>query len=301
MANANNRLTPMLETVKGMREILFSQTRHIDLCLQLLAKQRDGEIALAQGDPEVLRTILTMIHMVGISGHSILKLTDEVALSARDAFPIARSIIEGSINVCFIMAGGHEIAARAVRHAEVKAYRDLQRDWEVGATRITLGYSGQLLPEEVARLNSMLAEFTTKNGREKDWTDKTLKQRLDVIAETFSGSAMVSLNVAAFNIYRHASEIVHGTYFSAAYFWGLTLPGRGVPRTSDEFRLTILDHQFSILVSAIFAYAGLVECFAKYTGQSELHELASKALDRLHELPAIAETLAEPMEGSPTP
>jgi hypothetical protein len=290
MERANSRLVSMTETVNGMREIVHSQTRHIDYCLQILEKNRSGEVGLSQGDLEVLRTILTMIHMVGISGHSILKLTDEVALCVRDAFPIARGVIEGVINICFIMAGGPEVAAKAVRHAEVKAYRDLTRTWEAGGARIELGHSGQPSPEEVARLELMMLEFTTKNGRARDWTDKTLAQRLNVIAEAFPNTAMISLNASAFNIYSHASEIIHGSYFSAMHFWGVTLPGRGAPKSSDEFRLTIIDHQFSVLMTTIFAYAGLVECFADYIGKSDLRELANDALDRLQKLPAIVES-----------
>ena len=290
MERANSRLVSMTETVSGMREIVHSQTRHIDYCLQILEKNRSGEVGLSKGDLEVLRTILTMIHMVGISGHSILKLTDEVALCVRDAFPIARGVIEGVINICFIMAGGPEVAAKAVRHAEVKAYRDLTRTWEAGGARMELGHSGQPSPEEVARLELMMLEFTTKNGRARDWTDKTLAQRLNAIAEAFPNTAMISLNASAFNIYSHASEIIHGSYFSAMYFWGVTLPGRGAPKSSDEFRLTIIDHQFSVLMTTIFAYAGLVECFADYIGKPDLRELADVALDRLKKLPAIVES-----------
>jgi hypothetical protein len=244
--DGNARLGPMIETVVGMRELVFDQTRHIDQCLHLLATSRDGEKPLPSGDQEVLKVILTMIHMVGISGHSLLKLTDEIALGVKDTFPIARSIIEGVINICFIMAEGPEAAGRAVRHAEAKAYRDLKREWEVADAKISAGYSGQLPAAEIARLEAMLPEFTTKRGAEKNWTDQTLKQRLAAIADEFPSTTMIALNTSAFNIYRHASEVVHGSYFSARYFWGLTLPGRPAPATRDDLRLTLVDHQFRV-------------------------------------------------------
>lgn len=167
MDDSNDRLTSMLETVGGMREIVSSQTRQIDFCLHLLSKQRDGDNCLLEGDAKVFQVILTMIHMVGISGHSMLKLTEDLGLGVRDAFPIARGIIEGVINVCLIMAEGPESAKRAARHAEVKAYRDLKREWSVGDTTMSLGNSLQLPSKEVARLDAMLPEFTTKNGRKK--------------------------------------------------------------------------------------------------------------------------------------
>ncbi|WP_417615061.1 DUF5677 domain-containing protein [Parasphingorhabdus sp.] len=288
MESSNGDLTSMFETVVGMRGIIFSQTRQIDYCLHLLAKQRDGEESLADGDPEVFRVILTMIHMVGISGHSMLKLTEEVDLGVRDAFPLARGIIEGVINICLIMAEGPDSAAKAARHAEVKAYRDLKREWNVGSRTISLSHTYQLPSTEIARLDAMLPEFTTKKGRERNWTDLTIAQRLDVVSETFPNSALVSLNASTFNIYSHASEIIHGSYFSAGYFWGLTLPGRGAPKDSDEFRLTLANHQFSVLMSTIFAYAGLVECFASYVKFPELLTQTNEHLDRLRKLPSVA-------------
>lgn len=294
-----SRLEPMIETVGGMREIVFDQTRQIDRVLHLLAIDRDGEASLPTRDPEVFSVIRTMIHMAGISGHSVLKLTEEIGLGVKDAYPIARGIIEGVINVTYIMAKGRETAARASRHAEVKAYRDLKREWEAGGNKMAVGWVGSLRAAEIARLDAMLPEFTTAKGRERDWTNDTLKQRLDVVGGVFASTALISLNTSAFNIYRHASEVIHGSFFSARFFWGVTMPGRSAPATRDAIRLTLLDHQFSILSSVIFAYAGLVECFAAYVGQPELNLEVRATLRRLSELPAVAETLSE--LGDPTP
>lgn len=284
----------MADTVLGMRDILLEQTHQVDLALQLLSRHQRGEQALPSGDDEVFSVILTMIHMVGISGHSVLTLTEEIGLGVKDAYPVARSIIEGAVNVAYIMAKGREVAARATRHAEVKAYRDLKRDWEAGGMKMSTGWSGALPLEELRRLDAMLPEFTTAKGREKDWTDDSLRQRLDAIAGVFSSTALIALNASAFNIYRHASEVIHNSYFSARYFWGLTTPGRGAPKTTDEFRLTLVDHQFSILSSVIFALAGMCECLAAYAGVPELKAATEIQLDRLRELPAVAEALATP-------
>lgn len=286
-----SRLEAMVATNAGMRDLIQSQIRQIDECLHSLVLDRDGVRALPKGDKEVFDVITTMIHMVGISGHSILKLTEKTDMGVRDAFPLARSIIEGVVNVCFIMAEGVEAAQKASRHAEVRAFRDLKRTWEIAGMSLSVSHSGQLPPAEVARLESMLPEFTTKRGSERDWTDKTLKQRLETIAQKFSSSTMTVLNGSAFNIYRHASEIVHGSYFSARYFWGLTLPGRQRPTSRDDLMLMLADHQFSVLMSTAFAYVGLLECFAAYVDNPNLAGEAKFQLERIRELPAIAEAL----------
>ena len=104
---------------------------------------------------------------------------------------------------------------------------------------------------------------------------------------------MTFLNGSAFNIYRHASEVVHGSYYSACYFWGLTMPGRPAPTSTGDLQLTLVDHQFSILLSTVFAYVGLVECFADYTNKPDLAEEARSQIGQLKAFPAIAETLAK--------
>ncbi len=293
MSDKDGRLGPMIETVSGMRDIARSQLRTIDKCLHFLVMHRDHVKKLPRGEKEVFRVILTMIHMVGISGHSLLKLTDEIGLGVKDAFPVARSLVEGAINVCFIMAEGVEAAEKASRHAEVKAYRDLSREWDAGGFKMAAGYSGRLPPDEKSRLETMLPEFTNKRGGEKGWTDKTLKQRLARVEQAFPSSSMISLNTSAFNVYRHASEVVHGSYFSALYFWGMTLPGRKVPATTDDLKLTLVDHQFSVLMSAIFAFDGLISCFAAYTNLPDLATEARTHCDRLNTLPSIKEALTQ--------
>lgn len=93
--------------------------------------------------------------------------------------------------------------------------------------------------------------------------------------------------------YRHASEVVRASYFSARFFWGLTLPGRPAPSRAKDLKLTLADHQFSVLMSAIFAYAGLIECFSAYVRRPELIIEVNAVLGQLTTLPAVAEALGE--------
>ena len=286
------RSSAMAATVAGMRDVLADQTRLIDACLHRLKLHQDGGEALASGETEVFRVVLTMIHMVGISGHSVLKLTEEVALQVRDAYPVARSVVETVANILFIMAGGRTAAERAMRHAEQKAFRDLDRRFEIGGMTITAGWSGTVEAAERQRLEGLAAEFTSGKGREKDWTDESLRQRLDAVTSAFPAAATTLLNAAVFNIYRHSSEVLHGSYFSAVHYWGLTSPGRTRPATTDDLRAVIIDHQFSVLMSVVFAYAALIECFAHYAGEAGLARLGMEQVERLRAFPCIAEGLA---------
>ena len=62
------------------------------------------------------------------------------------------------------------------------------------------------------------------------------------------------------------------------------------------------EHQFSILMSAVFAFTALIECISDYVGTLELAEQARTEFKRLHELPLIKEALKESAgrgEGAP--
>lgn len=280
----------MLATVAGMREILLTQTRQTDECLHLLNEDEHGRIPLPAGDPDINRVIKALVHMIGISAHSLLKLTEEVGLGAKDGYPIARAIIEGAVNIAFLMASDPEVSRKAQRHAEVRSFRDLYRRAEMGGWTFESGYEADIPATVLQSVETMAAEFTTAKGREKDWTDLNLRQRLDVAAAIFPGTALLSLNASAFNIYRNASEVMHGSYYGALLIWGITRP-RSKPLDRDAFTLVFVDHQFSTLMSAIFAFAGVIECFSAYANLPHLKSGASDALNGLSILPAVAETL----------
>jgi hypothetical protein len=295
-----SEFSSLQSTLIGMHEILFAETRCIDLCLHRLKAMQEGKTSMPAGaSPKVLNVVLTMIHMVGISAHSVLKLTEEISLQARDAYPIARSIIEMIINIAFIMAEGEPTAALADRHAQQKAFRDLKRTSSISGFTFTVGWIGKIDPEDEKRLSAMMSEFTTKSGREKrTWTDKSVEVRTDIVAKRFGHRILTTLHSATLMIYRHASEILHGTYFSALFFWGLTTPGTR-PKTPDELRMILGHHQFTVLCGVIFANAALLECVAQYFGIIELNTAAGEFLARMETLPLIKAGLDEQMTPKP--
>lgn len=287
------QLSDLKQTLAGMRRILGAQTRLIDLCLHRLKEIRDGKTPLPTGTSrKVFDVTLTMIHVTGVSAHSILKLTEEIGLQARDGYPIARSIIEAVINIGFIMAEGDSAAELADRHAKQKAFRDLKRTSSVAGHTVTVGWSGKLSPEDEAHLASTATEFTTKAGRERRyWTDKSLENRLEVIAGRFGHRVMTMLHPAMLMIYRHASEIVHGTYFSALFFWGVTRPGQK-PATADGLRVIMGNHQLAVLLGVILANTALLDCAGQYFGFTDLNKGADELVRQLEALPLIKEGLA---------
>ncbi len=255
---------------------------------------QDRADVFESGDPEVLRVVFTMIHMAGISAHSVLKLTQEIGLQTRDCYPIVRCIVESVVNIVFIMARGRDAAGRADRHAQQKAYRDLKRVSSAAGWTMTVGSTVKLSPEDDARLAALAAEFTNSKGREKrEWIDENLAERIDAAAQHFPKASVMLLHAAVFNIYRHSSEVLHGTYFAAMHFWGMTTIGRPRPESRENLLRTLSEHQFSVLMSTVFAFTTLLECISDYVGMPKLAEQAKLEFERLRELPLINEALKE--------
>ena len=55
--DVEHRLSSMLTTVAGMRELLLIQTRQIVACLHLLNEEECGSAPLPAGDPDINRVI----------------------------------------------------------------------------------------------------------------------------------------------------------------------------------------------------------------------------------------------------
>jgi hypothetical protein len=188
--------------------------------------------------------------------------------------------VEAAANVGFIMAEGAATAERAERHAKQKSFRDLERTWRTPSGKVRVAWTGTLPQAELDRLTAMTAEFSTKRGSEKSWTDPTLTQRNDRIELAFPKVDTVLLVSAALMVYRNASEVVHGSYFGALYFYGVTSPRPEKP----DLRAAMEEHQATVLLSAIITYGFLIACFAEYTGLQWLGAAAGAELKKLHKL-----------------
>jgi hypothetical protein len=128
------------------------------------------------------------------------------------------------VNVCFIVAVGPDAADRAHRHARQKAFRDLERESRIGASVIRVAFSGRPDPASVPGLTEAMTEFTARSDREKGWVDGSIDDRIVAVGDRFGKQTLDQLHLARFMVYRHSSEVLHGTLFGVLYFFGLTQP-----------------------------------------------------------------------------
>ena len=200
-----------------------------------------------------------MIHALGISIHSVLKLSAVRDMAIRDGYGIARSATELAVNICYIAAGGGEIARRAERHALQKSHRDLHRTGSVGGVAFELRRGNKPESDDVPGLVDALAEFTGRKGQEiTDWTPLNISARIESISKVHPRAAL-ALSGSTMAVYRHASEILHGTYFGVYHFWS----GSGVPTTTrDQLERRWNEHFVAIFTALFFGAQAVVELFA---------------------------------------
>ena len=258
--------------------------------VSILDRQRlllEGLIhALHQGDPywsaeqkEVADTTALMVQGIGVSAHSITRLASEIGMGFRDCLGIARSICEASLNVAYIAAAGSEACERAKRHALQKSFRDLHRETSMGGFRVkTVRTSDPPDPSGYPELEEALAEFTRKGGREiTDWTPHNLSQRIDIIREKFGDVAM-TFAVSVVSIYRHSSELLHGTYFGSYFFWTAGEDGAPRSRADLEYRL-VASHLVSVISASWMSIHGMTSVLCRALNLASLAQIDARLFD----------------------
>lgn len=195
----------------------------------------------------------------------------------RDSYVIVRVIYETSLNACFILTAPDTLALRASRHAKQKALRNVIRAIEVaGETifKVQIESAEEILQHPEHR--KWLEEFTTKSGREiSSWTPENVPQRLDAIYRKFGPADSRGLMFGLL-LYRHASEIAHGTLFGTLFSWGAMELGTPLNSSGDmaKFRQKELQHLMKLVVHA---HESVIRILASRLQDQSLHEAAVRA------------------------
>ena len=194
----------------------------------------------------------------------------------RESYVLGRGLVESVVNMLFIVAEGDEAARRAERHASQKAFRDLDRLSKVAGEQIRIRLGDEVLspPSEVA---AAIDEFTTRGGSEVTvWTPESVDERIEAIARRFRHPIPTELHWARVAIYRHASEISHGTLFGALFALGITRPDG--PPDHAQLKSHFNGHLTMVLLMSGFAVDALVRGLAETSEWPELVEESAKSV-----------------------
>ena len=225
--------------------------------IQLLEQARN---AVMQETAERWSVLTPLLYAVVDTGGSISSLAQMGKV--RDCFVLSRTAFETIVNICFICAKGDEAVRRARNHAMQKAYRDLSRELDISGQKLILKWKGEVELDRHPELRTALSEFTSKKGREiTSWTPETVQGQIEVIDARYGKRVSTNLQFALMSIYRHASEIAHGTFFGALFALGLTTPS-GPPKSPEELQnqqrqnLSMLLMMLGLAISALIIVLG---------------------------------------------
>lgn len=252
----------------GLRGVMYRQTKLLDALIH-------GLITIEYSSEDVAfiaETVRVMIQSLGVSIHSILKLTNEVEMSIKDCFGIARTVSELAINIAYIVSSDVDVARRAQMHALQKLYRDYKREKKTNNYHITVSVESLPKPEEIEGMSEALDMFTNSKGQEvKIWSKKTLDQKINKVIDFHKRSGF-NLNTSKFVIYRHSSELLHGSYYGIRYFWTQGLAFDKSATKQEIIEYWIKTHLMTIFTAVFFGVGAVIEVSARKFQLRELEE-----------------------------
>jgi hypothetical protein len=254
---------------------LYVQTKLLDKIIYSLSfsELRD------ETDEEVRSTIILMIQALGSSTHTIRRLIEKPGLEIRDCYTIARSISELSVNICYICTEGRAAAQAAKQHALQRSYRDLDRSWTVAG--ITAAVKREYIPasSSIPGLDEALADFTDRRGREKnDWIDLNVGSRIEHVKSKYPKVAL-SLLASTFSIYRHSSDILHGSFAGIQFFWKLH---ENSPQSRQDADFILEQHLLTIFCSVLFSNDSVIQLIYSDKKYDTLSKIERDLINLVH-------------------
>lgn len=241
-------------SLQELREVIAKQQDLLNFVLQVLSQGSAeflGERFTSTVDWNKARAVAAVSMGAAQSMNTVLKLSNEEGIGARDLYPIARSVVEGFVNAAFFVTQPVEVSERALRHKEYAAWKHWNRVIGSGDFMIKVGSSENLKPF----LEKEFPEFVGKG--QGSWTNLDVPTRIGRVGEAVQvvGGALIG---AYAGIYAISSEIIHGSVYGAAYFFSAHA---GNPKTIDGFRRGVLQQRIDILSAVTHAASGFLSAY----------------------------------------
>lgn len=254
-------MTATDECIAKVRALIEQQLQLLNLSLFIADKGsadfENEELVCALS--EKIRTVVVPMSLAGgQSVGTILQFAEKRGIPVRDCFPIARSAVETFINAGYVLSGGEQLAEKAIHHTQQKFHRVLNK--KVGRGEYQIHISASPLPtvDDQAGLKKALEEFTTAQGREKNWADDSVPMRIERIGQTLGVIPASGFLGAYALVYADGSEIIHGSLFGIQLFYrGLAKP----PENVEEFRALTAKHLEGILFAVFLALNSYLRAF----------------------------------------
>lgn len=184
---------------------------------------------------DLMMTMWTLAWPIVESGMSLLDLSQKQRM--RDCYIIARPIFEHVLNIGYFGVNGEESLKKALQHSHQKSYRDLNREINIKDIKVAIGLKNIENVPVSDELKIAINEFTSKKGFEvRSWTGDNTFKKIEMISDKYGKDVGMILTLNLFYIYRHSSEIIHGTLFGTLFSRGMTKLSNEWPVNSEELK-----------------------------------------------------------------
>jgi hypothetical protein len=146
-------------------------------------------------------------------------------------------LFEHVLNIGYFGVNGESSIIKALQHTHQKSYRDLNREINIKDIKVAIGLKNIENVPVSDELKIALDEFTSQKGFEvRSWTGDNTFKKIELISDKYGKDIGTILTMNLFYIYRHSSEIIHGTLFGTLFSRGMTKLSHEWPENSEELK-----------------------------------------------------------------
>ena len=208
----------------------------------------------------------------------ILSLNDKMS----DCYVVARTIFETALNIGYFSVKGESVVEKAYNHSLQKSYRDLKREVKIKDIQIMIGLQNFEQIPKTDKLKKSIEEFTSKKGYElRTWSEDNIFKKIEVISEKFGKEMELSFSLPFYYIYRHASEIIHGTVFGAMFSFGMTQLRTEWPNTDEEYKNYISNRIRLLIYSSNLLAFAVIEIINSHYENKDIKNKAKGIITKL--------------------
>jgi hypothetical protein len=262
------------EHLRYYQELLLQHTFLLNKWYETLTDSKDSQ--------KVIFSLL--VWPILESCQSILILSENKKL--RDSLALSRMVLDLALNLGYFSVHGKQAIDKALKHAHQKSYRDLHRNLELDDIKIFIGLNNLDKVEMPSKLEKAIEEYTTTKGNEeRSWTgDKkdNVFRKIKQIRQKHGKSIGMAMAMGTFEIYRHSSEILHGSIFGSMYAMGITELRQNWPKSVvDREKHAYTELSLLLNVLCLLCNASLRIIFKHYPDE-QMEKEASELSDKLN-------------------
>lgn len=256
----------------GSKEYLEKAQETLDKTIRIIARSVNRGLANERDD--IAMSFSLMTGPILDTSHSLLNLSSMGKM--RDCYSLSRIIFDHVLNLGYFGAKGEDKVKEALKHYHQKAFRDLDRQIEIKDLKFSIGLKDIDKASISEKLQEALDYFTSKKGFEiRSWTSDNVFKKIEIIRESYGREIGLMLIINLFFIYRHSSEIIHGTLFGSLFARGMPKPENEQP--NDEQELEIFHRtriSFVLVCTILLNYVTFYIINEHYPRQEELDNLS---------------------------